>query len=168
MNTDAVDHALRSIVHTCDDVVLARIIHFLKYVDDAIDIDGDPVAPRLDVFHDLINNVTVNEELADSLHILIDNIGAGTGDPEIRIEIAADERSETADLSAGAETEIISCCLILLDFSDIFGRKLYFCLVEIQCSVEITCKYFFLHHFFPFVIFYTRTANPCPLKLICI
>ena len=150
VDADAVDHSLGSVVHACDDIVLTRIVHLLEDVDNAVDIDRDSVAARLYVLNDLVDDIAVHEQLADLLHVAVNNVGACGCDPEVRLNEAADERCQTADLSARAETEIIACCLIFLDLFDVFGRKLYFCLIEIKSTIKIACKYFF-HAFYPFL-----------------
>ena len=149
VDADAVDHAFGGVVHTGDDVVFARVIHFLKDVDHAVDIDRDPVAARFDVLDDPVDDIAVNKKLADLLHILVDNVGTGACDPEIRLKETADEGGKSAYLTAGAKPEIISRSLIFFDLLDRFGRELDLRFVEIECSVEIACKYFF-HNPFPF------------------
>ena len=66
-------------------------------------------------------------------------------------DLAGNKGRQSPNLSSGTETEKVAGFLILPDLLYRNLRELIFIrsLVEIQSTVEITGKYFFLHNHFP-------------------
>ena len=181
VNPELMDQTGHGIFHTGNDMIFTGIIHLRENIDDTIDINGNPVlcrVRRIDHLADLIDHISVDTSPVNVPEITVNNIGASTGNVEIRLHDPADKGRKTADLSAGAKTEEVACLLIFFDFGNIFRRQLDFCLVEIESTVKIAGKYFF--HKFSLSLLYlcfsldsrycflTPRSSPLSLIRLCI
>ena len=142
MDADLVDQALGAVCDVLYNIVLAGIVHRSEHTDIALDVKRESVIINAVLVEDLLRHCRVNAEFSDLFQILVNNVGAAARDVEIRFHETRDERCKAADLSAGAQTEQMPCLLVLADLLYILGRKfaVVFRLIEIQCSIKITCK----------------------------